>query len=784
MSALVPRPCVLHEELDPLGSQVQRVKYESQEGTSTDGSISKIFIPALRNGYMRCKNSWLGFSVQAKLNGTDLPFTTTNNTGGRTRTNSNNVKLDPSGACTFIQSVTLLQANYPIATLKDYNKIHSILQVATASSESASVRAAVSGSSWCSNGCMNRMKGTRVALVYGDFSTSGTATATTTPVMSFCLPLVGVLGAANIPMSCLSEGLEIRIQWSDDVRNSFYTGAYGTAESAQNASVIAAHLQTHSHPGYGSLPGDHSHEVTDDTQEGTGPNSQGSGDGDGDHTHHDFPLDPRVNLDGVDGHIELPSLGGGSEKVLDSSHDWSCGLFLSDTESFDVTDNAYVSVISSGSKVIYLRRGGNNVGFYYSSLDGSQKNGANTWVNGIGNGPCKILFTYQESNNELKYYLDGTLRGTIYLNATDLATNPVGGPLLVGQGAGGLNWHGSINSVLLSDHVVTGPQITEFFSDDKITDSDLYNDDVTSWYNAGTDSYPEVHDEKGNSGNGELKDGNEQDFENSPPDDVIDAASAELDAIRTATITDKGSMVFSNVHWNAEMTVMDDSSQLEIQKENNMKPPIDSTKDNTTIEWSDVFYYGIKNTIAAEDLMSTTADKQRNTIVAGFNYKSLRSIYHAGFTKFDASANLNPPNVPHIYFNTIQYRIAGVQHPKQKIDTLSQMVQCNVAAHSNVSQSAVTGLMCKNYTNLSYRPTTAIPAAKVEATDRGLVTVDLQSFPAHDNISGVDSSSADVECLIETGISTFDGSKTMESFWVACFDCIYTIRGGLMRRSD
>ena len=468
--------------------------------------------------------------------------------------------------------------------------------------------------------------------------------------------------------------------------------------------------------------------------------------------------------------------------MLDSSHDWSCGLFLSDTETFDVTDNAYASVISSGGKVIYLRRGGGNVGVYYSSAGGSAKHGANTWVSVPSQ--CKILFTYDASNNQLKYYLDGTLRGTITLNATDLATNPVGGPLLVGQGAGGVNWHGSINSVLLSDHVVTGPQIQEFFSDDKITDSDLYNDDVTSWYNAGADSYPEVHDEKGNSGDGELKNGNEQDFENSPPDSVIDAAAAEVGAIRTATITDKGSMVFSNINWNAEMTVMDDSSQLEIQKENRMKPPIDSVKDNTTIEWSDVFYYAIKNTIQEEDLMSTTAGKERNTIVAGFNYKSLRSIYHAGFTKFDASGNLNPPNVPHIYFNKIQYRIGGVQHPKQKIDTLSQMVQCNVAAHSNVSQSAVTGLMCKNYTSLSYRPTTAIPATKAEATDRGLVCVDLQSFPSHDNISGVDSSSSDVECLVETGISTYDGSKTMESLWVACFDCVYTIRGGLMRRSD
>ena len=34
MSAIIPQKLVLHEEMDPLSSQVQRVKYESKAGTA------------------------------------------------------------------------------------------------------------------------------------------------------------------------------------------------------------------------------------------------------------------------------------------------------------------------------------------------------------------------------------------------------------------------------------------------------------------------------------------------------------------------------------------------------------------------------------------------------------------------------------------------------------------------------------------------------------------------------------------------------------------------------
>ena len=70
MSAVIPNKLVLHEEMDPLGSQVQRIKYESKAGTAQAAGISTIYVPSTRNGYMKCRNSWLNFSVKCKVNGT------------------------------------------------------------------------------------------------------------------------------------------------------------------------------------------------------------------------------------------------------------------------------------------------------------------------------------------------------------------------------------------------------------------------------------------------------------------------------------------------------------------------------------------------------------------------------------------------------------------------------------------------------------------------------------------------------------------------------------------
>lgn len=459
MSAIIPHKLVLHEELDPLGSQVQRVKYESRSGTSKQAGISTIYVPQARNAYMKCSNSWLNFTVQCKVNGTGLP----------SGANSNgNLRLDPMGASCFIQKITLLQNDLPVAVLDNYSTIHNMLQVSQATSASAGVRSAVDGSAFYGNGPRNTLKANSVSSWGGTFPTVSTSTACVTPHLSFSLPLVGVLGAANLPLCILKNGIEIRINWRDDVRKVFTT-----------------------------------------------------------------------------------------------------------------------------------------------------------------------------------------------------------------------------NSTLTS----------------------------------------------------------------------------------VTTITDKGSMEFSNITWDAEITTMDDASQLEVSKENNFA--------SGTVEWSDVFYYAFTNQVPVAQLSTKSLV---NTIVAGFRYKSLRTIYHAGFA-LPTNSQLDSVNIPHIFWNDIQYRIAGLEVPKQKIDTLAEVVQQNLASQSNISQSCVCGLMARTYTNLNWRPTETAPVVVTEYHDRGVSCINLESFPDIHNISGVDTTGADVECSFNT-VDASTSTLAITQAWVASFDCIYTIRDGVLRRSN
>ncbi len=474
MSATIPHKCVLKEELEPLGTQTQRIKYESSEGKASQGGMSKILIPNTRNAYMKCKNSWLTFTVNAEINGTNLPSATS--ATPPVLTNEKTLFLSPAGSCSFIQSITLLQNQYPIAKLDNYDKIHSMLQISQANATNASFRGLVSGTGYYERGYQNTLVGNCVIQRYGLPTLGGDATKCTTPNMTFCLPIVGILGAANIPLCMLKEGLEIRITWSDDVRKCFYCDSH--------------------------------------------------------------------------------------------------------------------------------------------------------------------------------------------------------------SGSGGVS----------------------------------------------------------------------------------------------STITDKGKLNFTNINWDAEVSTLEDSSQLEVERENKWR----ENDPNGIVQWSDVFYYAYTNQLTPQQLNTET---EINTICAGFRYKSLREAYVAGFV-LPTSAALNPPNMPHNVFKSYQFRCAGVLHPKQPITTLANLVQSTMAVNTNISQSAVNGLMAKNFTVLEWRPAEAIPGAKRGHTDRGVLGVNFESFPDVNNISGLDTTDADTEFHGFTSTQTATGTVGVDVCWLACFDCIYVIRDGILRRTN
>ena len=117
---VTPHKLVLKEDNNPLPGRYTRTRFVATEGTSTD--ISNIHIPPLRNAYLNCRDAFLTFSVTSTLEGTNLPTATTP---------SNNLKLDASGACSFICSTFRINFLFKIFDLKFFSKAEKILPKAT-----------------------------------------------------------------------------------------------------------------------------------------------------------------------------------------------------------------------------------------------------------------------------------------------------------------------------------------------------------------------------------------------------------------------------------------------------------------------------------------------------------------------------------------------------------------------------------------------------------------------------------------------------------------------------
>ena len=225
----VPHKLVLKEGDMPLPSSYTRTRFSATEGTSSD--ISNIHIPALRNAYLNCKDSFLTFSVVAKINGIELPVNYADPAAptDAEKVVDGNLLLDPSGACSFISSITILQNNVQIQHLEHYAKIHSMYSVAGAGLDSGGIRALLSGSAYYTGEQNSKWNGTLLQSgtpvthlgKVGPNSTKANATCNT-PQMTFAIPLMGLLSTCNLPLSMLSSGITIRINWSNDVKNSFY----------------------------------------------------------------------------------------------------------------------------------------------------------------------------------------------------------------------------------------------------------------------------------------------------------------------------------------------------------------------------------------------------------------------------------------------------------------------------------------------------------------------------------------------------------------------------------
>ena len=224
-----------------------------------------------------------------------------------------------------------------------------------------------------------------------------------------------------------------------------------------------------------------------------------------------------IHFDGSNDYVEF---SGTSTGLLDWDADWTVGVSLVE---FEVkADGKFITLFSSGSNAIMLRRGGSNHGLYVTGNDGTTKIGANTWH--APNPGGKLLFTYDgTATKRLKYYIgniDGSyaLRANYLVNTANIGGNTVGTEFCVGKRvtsnnvAESLMYHGGLNNFIYADEAFAGPLVAEYFGVNNTYDEAGFYGDLTSWVKMGEDTYPNVVDTLGALTGGELIDGTEEDF--------------------------------------------------------------------------------------------------------------------------------------------------------------------------------------------------------------------------------------------------------------------------------
>ena len=221
-----------------------------------------------------------------------------------------------------------------------------------------------------------------------------------------------------------------------------------------------------------------------------------------------------IALDGSNDYVEFTTKGAENVGLLDWAQSWSVGINLVDFEVLG--DQQYITLFSSGSNAIMLRRGGSNYAMYITGNNGSTKIGANTWYAPVGGG--KLLFTYSSTSNRLKYYIiqpDGiwAQRANYLVNIGNIGGNAPGTNFCIGKPVtNSVYYHGGLNNLIVAAEELAGPIITEYAQVSETYDESSFYADLTSWAKFGEDTFPAVVDTKGVMTDGTLVNGQPDDF--------------------------------------------------------------------------------------------------------------------------------------------------------------------------------------------------------------------------------------------------------------------------------
>jgi len=226
-----------------------------------------------------------------------------------------------------------------------------------------------------------------------------------------------------------------------------------------------------------------------------------------------------------------------------------------------------------------------------------------------------------------------------------------------------------------------------------------------------------------------------------------------------ATITG-GTNAFSNISYVCPVIEFEDSSMEAIVSRNGF-----GTKD---VMWSGV---GHHSSIVQLTTAEQTAGGLVTKLVANNRFKSLKSLHVGAFDAPSIGSGRGSYNTPKLPFNSIQYRMNGLEYPINKINTISKIVQNTISCHSNNSNSVGITLMKQGATALGYRQDGN--AGQILVVPRAVSGLSLETWAETDSISGLDVSESDTEVLFD--ITAKVALASLSLCFVSTYDVIYVI---------
>lgn len=232
-----------------------------------------------------------------------------------------------------------------------------------------------------------------------------------------------------------------------------------------------------------------------------------------------------ISLDGTDAYLNFPDDSNwGDLGALESlgedycfgwkfMEDWQLGAFDTAVNFSRNQKNAWA--LQVGSSFQYI----NWTGADNSSQSSGTSDFSTHQSGGFVNGDA-IQFNFDSSQNRCKIYVNGSLRENVQM--AELSTKPQSSGVVrfgfpVTPSSGSYNYYkGKIGGLWFArNHLFSDGQVSlDQSSDLDITEKSYYSD-ITSFFNLGANSYPNIVDEKGNVPDGSLVNGVSNDFHTS-----------------------------------------------------------------------------------------------------------------------------------------------------------------------------------------------------------------------------------------------------------------------------